>query len=273
MSKGKEDAGNGIAAAQRLQAKLQKMIAAAEKEEEQEKEMSDTQVHIRRFGLEAAEKAKVAANELFKHKQYAAAVKKYSGSLDILDQMDEVCGRIEEYQNPAVKQRWDLRTTVLNNRAEALLRLKQWESAEGDAEGVLTIDPWNEKALSRRRRARAGKAGTAGAEGEDGIDSVKGAAGVKESTPMGKLDPSPDREGSGRDSKEVDETYKGPTFWEVCLEQWPRTFTVLGQLGSYLRQHRGKLFVFYAILTFSLGRFVWTKGISGLFRPVQRLQR
>lgn len=45
---------DAITASQRLQANLQKMIDEVEAEEEQDKEMTDTQVALRRYGLSRA---------------------------------------------------------------------------------------------------------------------------------------------------------------------------------------------------------------------------
>lgn len=50
----KEDPAEAIAAAQRVQTSLQKMIDAAEKEEQNDKELTDTQVALRRHGLNRA---------------------------------------------------------------------------------------------------------------------------------------------------------------------------------------------------------------------------
>ena len=46
-----ESSDDAIAASQRLQTRLQKMIDEAEAEEQQERELTDTQVALRRYGL------------------------------------------------------------------------------------------------------------------------------------------------------------------------------------------------------------------------------
>jgi hypothetical protein len=52
----------------------------------------------------------------------------------------EECGRIEDYTNPAVKDRWALRATALSNRSECHLQMKKWKLAQADAEAALEID-------------------------------------------------------------------------------------------------------------------------------------
>jgi hypothetical protein len=49
-----ESSEDAIAASQRLQSRLQKMINEAEAEEQQEKELTDTQVALRRYGFTRA---------------------------------------------------------------------------------------------------------------------------------------------------------------------------------------------------------------------------
>jgi hypothetical protein len=46
-----ESSDDAIAASQRLQTRLQKMIDEAEAEEQRERELTDTQVALRRYGL------------------------------------------------------------------------------------------------------------------------------------------------------------------------------------------------------------------------------
>lgn len=58
-----------IAASQRLQNSLQKMIDEAEAEEQQEKEMSDTQVALRRYGLTRETRHRVKQNPPAKIRQ------------------------------------------------------------------------------------------------------------------------------------------------------------------------------------------------------------
>lgn len=106
-----------IAASQRLQNNLQKLIDEVEAEEQQDKEMSDTQVALRRYGLTrenchgvktntpgkigldavcsltlclfvGAQDLKAQGNESFKLRNFPDAIRKYTGSLDILNQLD-----------------------------------------------------------------------------------------------------------------------------------------------------------------------------------------
>ena len=60
--KEEESTADAIAASQRLQSKLQKMIDEAEKEEDQDKELTDTQVALRLFGLTRAAPLQPAAS-------------------------------------------------------------------------------------------------------------------------------------------------------------------------------------------------------------------
>lgn len=267
-----KDGEDAIAASQRLQANLQKMIDAAEKQEQQQHEMSDTQVGIRRFGMQAAEKAKGDGNAFFGKKKYAPAAKKYTSALDILDKLDEECGRIEDYSSPMVKHRWGLRVTLLGNRAEAYLRLRRWELAEQDTDAGLVIDPWNEKLLSRRRRARTGASSSPGESQED-VDS-HAAASVTPAPKKGQNGSNGKplaKETFGRDPDEVDGKYKGPSFWEVCLEQWPRTFTALGKVSAYFSRYRGVMLVTYLAVTAMLVRYVWQNGLRGMLRSTRQL--
>ena len=59
--------------------------------------------------------------------------------------------------------------------------------------------------------------------------------------------------------------YAGPTFWEVCEEQWPRTFRVLGHIWAVLRRFRGLVALIYVTLTFFGVRHLWRTRLLGLF--------
>jgi tetratricopeptide (TPR) repeat protein len=255
-----------IEASQRLQARLEQMIAAAEAEEtrdSQQEGMRDTQVGIRRYGLQAATKAKEAGNACFTKRQWVAAIKQYSGALDILDKMDEECGRIEQYDHPVVKPRWELRLSALNNRAEAYLRIRRWAAALVDVEAVLVIDPYNVKALSRRRRARDGQAE---AEAGDGDGAEQAAAGGKQGSGGGTV--AQQQRKQPHPPKPPNAAAAGPPgFWEFGMEQWPTIFAAMGRVGRWLHAHRGKLLFVYLALTLALVQAVRKHGVKGLMTP------
>lgn len=110
-----------------------------------------------------AQDLKAQGNDSFKLRNFPDAIRKYTGTLDILNQLDgastscsaqraplatgvltlvgtEECGRIEDYNNPVVKDRWALRATALSNRSECYLQMKKWKLAQADAEAALEID-------------------------------------------------------------------------------------------------------------------------------------
>lgn len=208
----KEDSGDdAIAASQRLQTRLQKLIDEAEAEEQQDKELTDTQVALRRYGLtreaccpspdsgsatrtlscvtltrgllpsacrssgpQGPRERFIQAQELpRRHSQIhrdaghprsarwcvkrllwlrslscrAAPVsvllsawrdKTAAAGLTLV--RTEECGRIEDYTNPVVKDRWGLRLTALSNRSECHLQMNKWKLAQADAEAALEID-------------------------------------------------------------------------------------------------------------------------------------
>ena len=279
---------DALEASQRLQRNLQKMIDEAEQEEEQDKEMTDTEVALRRHGLQSApllptphsphrltrsprlpagaQKMKDQGNEAFKSKDYKAAARKYTSTLDILDQLDAECGRSADpraEKNEWVRQRWALRVTALSNRAESQLQQKKWAAARKDAEAALEIDRYNEKALSRRRRARAGQ--TAEEEEEEEAKAAAEGKGAKTSW-FGRKKPAPKpKPDTAEENKPEEKKYNGPTLFEVCLEQWPRTFGFLGRVGSVLNRYRGVLAVVYLAVTVWGARYIWRTGFFGLF--------
>ena len=205
-------------------------------------------------------------NEAFKSKDYKAAARKYTSTLDILDQLDAECGRSADprtEKNEWVRQRWALRVTALSNRAESQLQQKKWAAARKDAEAALEIDRYNEKALSRRRRARAGQ--TAEEEEEEEAKAAAEGKGAKTSW-FGRKKPAPKPEpDTAAENKPEEKKYSGPTLFEVCLEQWPRTFGFLGRVGSVLNRYRGVLAVVYLAVTVWGARYIWRTGFFGLF--------
>ena len=64
----------------------------------------------------------------------------------------EECGRIMDYNNPVVKDRWVLRAIALSNRSECYLRMKKWKLAQADAEDALEIDRFVRATAYVRRR-------------------------------------------------------------------------------------------------------------------------
>ena len=197
----KEDSGDdAIAASQRLQTRLQKLIDEAEAEEQQDKELTDTQVALRRYGLtreaccpsadsgsatrtlscvtlthgllpsacrssgpEGSRERFIQAQELprrhsqihrdaghprsarwcVKHLLWLRSLScrtKATLAAGLTLVGTEECGRIEDYTNPVVKDRWGLRLTALSNRSECHLQMNKWKLAQADAEAALEID-------------------------------------------------------------------------------------------------------------------------------------
>lgn len=165
-----------------------------------------------------------------------------------------------EYNNPLVKDRWSLRVVAHSNRAECYLRMKKWKPAQQDTERALEIDQFNEKALSRRRRARDAIISEQEEEDarEEAEEKKNGKKKKTEKTKKGE---------KGKDGKEEVDKYKGPTFWEVCEEQWPRTFGVLGKIWGFGRRYRGVVAAFYAVLTMYVVSKAWQTGLWGMFSP------